>query len=192
MMNYETFGRAHITHQIAKPEPDLAPADDWTGQHLIRAPKRAQPPEPPKSGKPARMNFTKRRKMIAEMHAGGASMDEMADRADKPKDIIYADLKALGITPPKVERKQIGDEDKAREVFHAFCKRHNIAQKKFRDTKRVVAGMADNRARCLVEMKEASGASVRLLATVTGLQEQTIRMALRRMRSRVHNHEAQA
>ena len=54
-------------------------ADDWTGQHLIRAPKLAQPTAPTKPENPVQMHFTKRRKIVAELHEQGMTVPEMAD-----------------------------------------------------------------------------------------------------------------
>jgi lambda repressor-like predicted transcriptional regulator len=165
-------------------------ADDWTGQHLILAPKRAQPKPPTKPENPVQMHFTKRRKIVAELHEQGMTVPEMADNLGESTDKIYLDIRAIGVTAHPVDKKRpvVGDEGKARATFKAFCKRNKITQKQFRDTKRVVRGMANVRAQGLAEVNEASGASIAMMSRVTGLQEQTVRMALKRARA----HEAQA
>ena len=182
-----------MTHQtdilrrppIMRPIPqhaEPAPQHDWTGERLIRAPKRKVAPEPVQADKPQHMHFTVRRKLVADLHGQGLTVPEIADKLDASTDKIYLDLRAMSLTAHPVDKKipVVGDEDKARETFRALCKRHKITQAEFRNTKNTTPGMASLRSFVLVEIKAASGASIRLLSKVTGLQEQTSRMALRR------------
>lgn len=167
--------------QLDEAPYERQPFEAWSGESLIRAPKREPDPEP----QPAKMHFTERREIVAKMHADGRTVQDIMADLSIPRETIAKDFKALGIDIPTPQCGVMkGSEERARKAFSDFAKKRRVAQKEIRNTRDTRPEAAALRLDCVAAIHKASGASAALVAQVTGIKKATVAKMLNKARGR--------
>lgn len=177
----DTLGRPPIMRPIT-PEPEPEPTQhDWTGERLIRAPKRKVAPEPVPVQK-RRLKTEKRLVIVVKMHREGKDMQDMMQATGSTRHTITGDLKALGLYVKPTQMR--GNEAKARAAYADYLAANNMTAEEFTETNRGGLVRSQLRGDGLLFIRDKSGATPTLLEKVTGLHRNTCNKAVKLARMR--------